>query len=159
MSPEVGPDRSADDLYDEIVRHAFQTGMFLFAVLRLDGLADEITQRLHEAVDELETLVGKVRAAALARMSPAPTETEPDIPTSARRLHHITVDSVFAYSRDGSNFVRAADHQPWARETDGILLSARSGTPLARRDGHVFSDPATGAPLYYEAPAAGEPDP
>ena len=43
-----------------------------------------------------------------------------------------------------------SDHELWAHESDGLLLSARSGTPFARRDGRVFYDVETHVPLYYE---------
>ena len=47
-------------------------------------------------------------------------------------------------------FTALADHELWAHESDGLLLSARFGTPLARRIGNVFYDIDTNAPLYHE---------
>ena len=43
-----------------------------------------------------------------------------------------------------------SDHELWAQESDGLLRSARSGKPFARREGHVFYDLETNVPLYYE---------
>lgn len=58
---------------------------------------------------------------------------------------------VFAYATSsGHDLFRANDHTPWAHERDGLLLSARSGTPLAVRTGNVFHDVASNEPLYYE---------
>jgi len=37
-----------------------------------------------------------------------------------------------------------------AHESDDLLLSARFGTPLARRSGNVFYDIETDIPLYRE---------
>jgi hypothetical protein len=68
-----------------------------------------------------------------------------------RYLCSVEDDEVFAYARpSGHDFFRAADHMPWAHESDGLLLSARSGAPLARRAGNVFHDITSDAPLYYE---------
>ncbi|HWS45531.1 MAG TPA: hypothetical protein VN636_06695 [Acidimicrobiia bacterium] len=57
---------------------------------------------------------------------------------------------VFAYVERGFEFVRTSDHEVWARDFDGTLVSARSGLPLARREGKVYYAADTGEPLYYE---------
>jgi hypothetical protein len=63
-------------------------------------------------------------------------------------------DELFAYAKRGHDFVRASDHMLWAHESDDLLLSARSGCPLARRVGDVFHDVASHVPLYYEVDPA-----
>ena len=50
----------------------------------------------------------------------------------------------------GHDFFRASDHELWAHESDDLLISARSGTPLAHRVGDVFYALETDTPLYYE---------
>jgi hypothetical protein len=70
---------------------------------------------------------------------------------------------MFAYAARGTGFFRASDRTLWAHEHDGVLLSARSGAPLAHRVGNVFYDLESELPLYIEdthAPAApaGTPD-
>ncbi len=57
---------------------------------------------------------------------------------------------VFAYADQGRNFIHASDRELWAVERDDVLLSARSGEPLATRRGRVFFEAGTDAPLYYE---------
>ena len=80
-----------------------------------------------------------------------------DDPAGATRLdgrrYLCSVDDgeVFAYATPtGHDFFRNADHMPWAHESDGLLLSARSGAPLARRSGTVFYDITNDELLYYE---------
>ncbi len=68
---------------------------------------------------------------------------------SRRRLSRFG-EGVFAYMLHGRDFYRSSDHELWAHERDGLLLSARSGAPLARRVGRVFYDFETNVPLYYE---------
>ena len=50
----------------------------------------------------------------------------------------------------GAGFFRAADRTLWAHEHDGLLLSARSGAPLAHRVGNIFYDLESDRPLYIE---------
>ncbi len=58
--------------------------------------------------------------------------------------------SVFAYVERGHEFVRNSDHEVWATEREDVLLSARSGVPLAYRRGKVYFAAETDEPLYYE---------
>lgn len=67
-----------------------------------------------------------------------------------RCLCRIEDGEVFAYVARGNEFVRMRDHQLWAFEHDDILVSARSGEPLAYREGKVYFASEDGAPLYYE---------
>ena len=57
---------------------------------------------------------------------------------------------MFAYADRGHDFVRASDRELWAVERDDMLVSARSGEPLARKRGRVFFEAETDEPLYYE---------
>jgi hypothetical protein len=57
---------------------------------------------------------------------------------------------VFAYVERGNEFVRVRDHGLWALEHDDMLVSARSGQPLAYRRGKVYFASDTDEPLYYE---------
>jgi hypothetical protein len=70
---------------------------------------------------------------------------------TARRWLYRTEDrSVFAYLR-GHDVIRRSDHQLWAHVSDGVLLSVRSGAPLAYQVDCTFYDYQTRQPLYYEA--------
>ncbi len=75
-------------------------------------------------------------------------DTRVDAPV--RRLCRIEDGEVFAYVSRGNEFVRMRDHELWAFEHDGVLVSARSGEPLAYREGKVYFACEGGAPLYYE---------
>jgi hypothetical protein len=68
----------------------------------------------------------------------------------ARYLRRVEDGEPFAYARRGHDFIRVRDDQLWAHESEDLLLSARSGDPLARRMGAIFYQIDTGAPLYYE---------
>jgi hypothetical protein len=67
-----------------------------------------------------------------------------------RCLCKIEDGEVFAYVARGNEFVRVRDHLVWAIEHDDVLVSARSGQPLARRRGRVYFETDTDQPLYYE---------
>jgi hypothetical protein len=56
--------------------------------------------------------------------------------------------SPFAYAR-GHDYIRASDHALWAHISDGVLLSARSGQPLAYQIGSAFYDYQTRKAVYY----------
>ena len=57
---------------------------------------------------------------------------------------------MFAYVTRGNEFFRARDNVLWAHERDGLLVSARSSLPFARRLGVFFYDLDANVPLYYE---------
>ena len=63
-------------------------------------------------------------------------------------LCRVDDDRAFAYAR-GHDYIRASDHELWAHLSDGRLLSARSGEPLAYSVGAVYYDAVTNEPLYY----------
>ena len=106
-------------------------------------------------IDQLDTAVRDLRSAAIGhvvgdRERASAKQAGPLPPEWCRRLWRLNVDEVFAYAVGGHDFYRAGDHLLWAHESDGLLLSARSGRPLARREGKVFYDTETDLPLYYE---------
>jgi len=74
----------------------------------------------------------------------------PDLSTRAHCLCRFDTGTVFAYLERGHEFLRTSDHELWATERDGILLSARSGRPLAYRRGRVYFAADTDEPLFYE---------
>jgi hypothetical protein len=79
-------------------------------------------------------------------------EREVEAPTDdrGRCLCRIEDGEVFAYLARGNEFVRMRDHGLWAVEHDDVLVSARSGEPLAYRRGRVYFATETDEPLYYE---------
>jgi hypothetical protein len=58
--------------------------------------------------------------------------------------------AVFAYVDHGHELIRASDRELWAVERDDTLVSARSGSVLARRRGRVYFAADDDEPLYYE---------
>jgi hypothetical protein len=69
---------------------------------------------------------------------------------SAPWLLRVEDDQPFAYAR-GRDLYRVVDHARWAYlSTDGWLISARSGRPLAYCVDNVFYDAETDFPVYYE---------
>ena len=132
---------------------------------------DDVADHLSDVIDELDGAIRELRSDALdsairdrdARVR----ATQPDMqsvrlmrPATApvrfhpsdvrRRLCRIVDDEVFAYAMRGNEFIRECDHTLWAHERDGLLVSARSSTPFARRVGDTFYDLESDAPLYYE---------
>jgi hypothetical protein len=78
-------------------------------------------------------------------------ENAPGTPVDRQRcLVRFDDGEVFAYVERGHEYVRSSDHELWATERDDMLLSARSGLPLAYRRGKVFFEFASDEPLYYE---------
>jgi hypothetical protein len=70
-------------------------------------------------------------------------------PHPQRWLCRANDHSAFAYAR-GHDYIRRSDHTLWAHLSDGALLSARSGEPLAYQLGSAFYDYQTRQPLYYQ---------
>jgi hypothetical protein len=88
-----------------------------------------------------------------------PNERSGDRRRSARRAHvHLPYartlyrcdDGAACAYRCGRDFFRSRDNTLSAHDSDGLLLSARSCTPLLRRVGNVYFDLADHRPLYYE---------
>jgi hypothetical protein len=69
---------------------------------------------------------------------------------SSRCLCRAEDGELFAYVARGNEFVRISDHGVWAIEHGDVLVSARSGEPLAYRRGRVYFAADTDTPLYYE---------
>jgi hypothetical protein len=69
---------------------------------------------------------------------------------NTRCLSRVDDGELFAYVARGNEFVRVSDHGVWAVEHDDVLVSARSGEPLAYRRGRVYYAADTDQPLYYE---------
>jgi hypothetical protein len=143
------------DVHDRVSNCIFGAGLTLASVLSLQRLDDEVAGRLHDAIDALDTAARELRSAALARVVRS-RDAGPETPHRAvpndwrRRLCRVSVNEVFAYAIRGYDFYCASDHMLWAHESDGVLLSARSGTPFARRVGNLFHDIESNVPLYYE---------
>jgi len=143
------------ELHDQVINHLFASGLTLASILRVQQVDDRTAEQLHDVIERLDTVVRELRHAAIAhhvQVSQQETvaQTRPLPLDWRRRLCRISVDEVFAYAVAGHDFYRAGDHQLWAHESDGVLLSARSGNPLARREGSVFFDIESNVPLYYE---------
>jgi hypothetical protein len=148
-------ERSASDVHDRVINQIFRSGLMLAGILSFQRVDDEVADRLRDVMDALDTAVRELRTAALAslvrdREAQSATPHRAASADGGRRLCRFTVDEVFAYAMRGHDFYRASDHVLWAHETDGLLLSARSGSPFARRVGNVFYDIESNVPLYYE---------
>ena len=138
---------------DQTLNHALRVGLSLASLRGSGGLNSAAIAQIDQARSQLDVLVATIHTAAFSEVVTGREDGAHDIPSRARRLCRLSIDSVFAYSRGSIDFVRIRDGALWAHESDGVLLSARGGRPLARRDGRVFSDTETHEPLYYEQPA------
>ncbi len=155
--------------FDRAIGHVFASTLALAGVLTLGRVDREVAQRVHNAIGELDTAIREIRHGAL-EMSIRDTDegsdtvdrepaisdrrtsigvADPRIPEYQRRLCRFDDGQVFAYKR-GHDLIRAADHTLWAHESGEILLSARSGRPIARRVGKAYLDVESDTPLYYE---------
>jgi hypothetical protein len=161
----------ADQLHDRVIDHLFGSRLTLASIVSLGKIDTKIAERLQDVMDDLEIAVRDIRRTDLALLA-RHCDQRPNPP------HHLTIvkppsdrvqqprtvrgdghrylcsfedGQVFAYTTHaGHDFLRVADHSTWAHESDGLLLSARSGTPLARRMGNVFHAITSNMPLYYE---------
>jgi len=154
MSAYLENEHSLVDAHDGVISHIFGAGLTVAGILNLRSLDAEVVERLHVVLNELDTAIGELRTATFAYVI-AEREPRPEplhaVPADGRRcLCHVADHALFAYAMTDHDFYRAADHQLWAHESDDLLLSARFGTPLARRSGNVFYDIETNVPLYHE---------
>jgi signal transduction protein with GAF and PtsI domain len=168
-STEAQPPPTAIGRFDRALGHVFASTLTLAGVLTLGRVDREVALRLHDAIDELDTAIREIRRGAF-EMSIRETdegfdavEREPAIsnpgssngladprrPEHQRQLCRFDDNQVFAYKR-GHDLIRVADHTLWAHESGEILLSARSGRPIARRVGKTYLDVESDTPLYYE---------
>jgi len=151
----AGDEHHSDDLHNQLINHLFGSGLTLATILNGQRVDDDTAERVREVIEHLDTAVRALRSVAIVhvveeRQRQSVTEAG-SVPADWRcRLCRISVDEVFAYAVAGHDFYRAGDHELWAHESDGLLLSARLGSPLARREGRVFYDIENDLPLYYE---------
>jgi len=160
VSVSAGDERDPVGLHDRAINHIFGSGLAIAGVLSLHQVDDDTAARLREAIEQLDQALSALRGAAIARIvedrRTHSTEEAGSVPSEwRRRLCRLSVDEVFAYAVAGHDFYRAGDHELWAHESGSLLLSARSGSPLARRDGRIFYDIDSDVPLYYEDRRAG----
>jgi hypothetical protein len=155
VSVSAGGEPDPVDVHDRVINHIFGSGLVLARILRLRQVDDAIARELRGVLGELDTAVRHVRIAALGRAladdGAVRASSRRSLPDGwSRRLCRLSIDEVFAYAVAGERFYRASDQSLWAVERDGLLVSARSGSVLARRDGSVYCDVESGLPLYYE---------
>jgi len=79
----------------------------------------------------------------------APTLEQAVIEAPVRCLYRCDDGEVFAYEQHGNKLLRVSDQELWAVEHDDVLLSARSGEPLAYRRGDIYFEFGTGIGLYF----------
>jgi len=137
------------ELYDRLVNRLFGASLSLSA-LASGSVDSSVTRPVQHAIEQLDAAIAELRQASLARVvTPEPPSFA--IPGDARRLCRFSIAEIFAYAPQGhAEYFLATDHMLWARETQGLLVAAASGTALARREGRVFYDAQSDAPLYYE---------
>jgi len=152
-NPAPGADHAS---HDRALNHIFAGGLKIAALAQRPDVAPEIARRLGEVIDELDRATAAIRGQAWADAleqydSPQERVRHDDAIGSnyGRRLCRVS-DEMFAYARHGHDFYRARDHVLWAHDSEGVLLSARTGSPFARRDGRVFYDLERNVPLFYE---------
>jgi hypothetical protein len=158
-------------LHDRVIDHLFGSRLTLASIVSLAKIDTKVAERLQDVMDELESAVRDIRRTDLALLardgdqlphtthhltivkpaSDAVPQPRPVRVDGYRYLCSFEDGQVFAYTTRASHeFFRVADHSTWAHESDGLLVSARSGTPLARRMGNVFHAITSNMPLYYE---------
>jgi len=171
MAVNGGADRVAL-ARDEAINHIFGSGLKLAAIIGRPDINEDLAQQLADVIEELDMAVNAMRQAAFVAdgdpradppAQPAASAVEPDrtalvrVAQAAerRRLIRVADDAAFAYAMCGHDFYRVGDNSLWAHESEDLLLSARSGRPLARRTDDVFYDIETNVPLYYEDDRSG----
>jgi hypothetical protein len=163
VTASAGDEHDPVDLHDRVINHIFGSGLALAGILSLQQVDTDTAEQLRSVIEQLDRAVHDLRGAAIARhveggQPTSVTEYGSVPPGWRRRLCRFSIDEVFAYAVAGHDFYRSGDHTLWAHESDGLLLSARSGRPLARREGRVFYDTETDVPLYYEDRRTEEPE-
>lgn len=164
-------ERIAAELHDRVIGRMRGAELALAAIVGLGTIDANVAGQLRDVIDQLDAVAKELRSTDLAFwvrnpdlrpdqanhltiVKPSSNRMETAHPMSAegrRYLCNFEDGQVFAYATPtGHDFFRATDHTPWAHESDGLLLSARSGTPLAVRSGRVFHDVASNEALYFE---------
>jgi hypothetical protein len=164
-------DRIAVHMHDRVIVRIREAELALAAILGLGTVDTNVAAQLRDVLDDLDIAAKDLRSTVhalvvhqhdappdptnhLTIVTPTsnPAESARPVGVAGRRyLCSFEDGQVFAYATPaGHDFFRAVDHMPWAHESDGLLLSARSGAPLARRAGTLFHDIVSNVPLYYE---------
>ena len=65
-------ERIAVDLHDRVIGHLFGCGLTLASVLGRNQLDEGITERLHDVLEEIDTVVQEIRNAVFARLAHEP---------------------------------------------------------------------------------------
>jgi hypothetical protein len=141
---------------DRAVNRLFGSGVLIADLLHDPGLDPEIATRLRAVAEGLDAAVHEIQSWALTRTRDEHGARPRPRHATERTLRRINIDEVFAYALRGNDFYRVTDDRLWAHDSDGLLLSARSGTPLAQRHGRIYYDTTTDVPLFYE-PASKQP--
>ena len=135
------------ELYDRVIRDLHESALALTTILHEPGVSARVVETLNAAIRALDDAIRDVRTTVFAARPP---DTQ-----LLRRIHHrylvrIEDEVVIAYADGGHDYRRVHDDTLWAHESDGTLLSSRSGTPIARRSGSTYYDTVTNIALYYE---------
>jgi hypothetical protein len=143
------------DPSDRAVNLLFQSALTLAGVANGRSVDGEAVAHINTAIEHLDAAIAKLRRVALDQLI-ADREVETgrndhDLPDDwNRRLWRLSMEEIFAFAGVDHDFYRVRDRRLWAQERDGLLFSAGSGTPLARRDGNTFYDTAENVPLFFE---------
>ena len=139
------------DLHDRLVRNLHECALALTIVIHDHD--DRNRETLTTALDVLDRAIRDIRTTAFAARQHTHATVADATDTRRRYLVRIEDEVLIAYADgDGHDFRRVHDNTIWAHESDGTLLSARSGTPIARRSGLIYYDIVNAIPLYYQAP-------
>ena len=154
--PSSGPATAAEaaatfaELHDRVIRDVQECALSLTSLLgsRLAS-SDPTAETLQCALETLDRLIRDIRTTAFSVREQLRSSDAHPSRTSTRFLIRVEDEVVIAYM-DGHDFRRVHDDSLWGHDSDGLLLSARSGSTLARRNGHIYYDTVTSLPLYYE---------
>jgi len=137
-------------LCDRVVGNLHASALTITKILNESNRLDErVIEGLNASIQLLEHAIQDIHTATFVGQQPRPSD--PQLPSiHPRYLVRIEDEAVIAYADDGHDFRRVHDDTVWAHDSDGTLLSARSGTPIARRSGSIYYDTVTDIPLYYE---------
>jgi hypothetical protein len=168
IEPSESGDCVAVELHDRVIGRLHEAGLTLAGLLGLVAIDGYVVEQLRGVIHELDAAARDIRntdraptvgdpyarpesAHRLTIVDPAPP-ADRGVPALGRRyLCRVEDGKVFAFATPtGHDFFRSFDQTPWAHESGDLLLSARSGAPLARREGSVFRELSSDAPLYYE---------
>jgi hypothetical protein len=168
IEPSENGDGVAVELHDRVIGRLHDAGLTIAGILGLVAVDGYVVEQLRGVIHELDAAARDLRTADraptngehyerresahhLTIVDPASLPARGVRAAGRRYLCSVEDGKVFAYATPtGHDFFRSFDRTPWAHESGDLLLSARSGAPLARREGSVFRELASDAPLYYE---------